>query len=73
MEAAKDFAAELSSSTRFSSAHTTNRHSQAYKFLKIQIRFRFWSPLRDLFSYPLQSRTLVWVATHTMGTIGSNA
>ena len=28
----------------------TNRHRQTYKFEKIQVRLRFWSPLRDLFS-----------------------
>jgi len=36
--------------------YTTNRHRQAYKFEKIQIKFRFWSALRDLFFYPVRNR-----------------
>jgi len=38
--------------------YTTNRHRKADKFEKIQLRFRFWSPRRDLFSYSLWNRNL---------------
>jgi len=34
---------------------TTNRQRQADKFEKLQLRFRFWSPRRDLFSDPLRN------------------
>jgi len=36
--------------------YATNRHRQADKFEKIQLRFRFWSPRRDLFSDPMRNR-----------------
>ena len=36
--------------------YTTNR--QANKFEELQLRFRFWSPRRDLFSDPLRNRNL---------------
>ena len=36
--------------------YTTNR--QAKKFEELQLRFKFWSPRRDLFSDPLRNRNL---------------
>ena len=36
--------------------YTTNRH--ANKFEELQLRFRFWSPRRNLFSDPLRNRNL---------------
>jgi len=38
--------------------YTTNRHRQADKFEKIQLRFKFWSPRRDLFSDSANSQPL---------------
>jgi len=36
--------------------YTTNRHRQADKFEKLQLRFRFWLPRCNLFSDPLRNR-----------------